>query len=142
MASNTTLQLKLFHDFDFGLRTSVKPRADFRRTKHDDIIKICMHDCQSPNLDSANTYFWLLVGHFAKYNSRQIFRLYGIWLKDIFPNKYVHLQLAVPLLEDDEFDDEWSGGSEQEGDPDDLPVIQLEQKHPQQGKVYNAPAVC
>ena len=63
-------------------------------------------------------------------------------MKDIFPNKYVHLQLAVPLPEDDELEDEWSGGSEQEGDPDDLPVIQLEQKHPRQGEVYSAPSVC
>ena len=50
-------------------------------------------------------------------------------MKVIFPNKYIHLQLAVPLPEDDE-SDERNGGSEQEGDPDDLPVIQLEQKHP------------
>ena len=45
--------------------------------KHDDIIKICMCDCQLPNLNSANIYFWPLGGHFAKYNSRQIFWLYG-----------------------------------------------------------------
>ena len=51
-------------------------------------------------------------------------------MKVIFPNKYIHLQLAVPLPEDDESEDERNGGSEQEGDPDDLPVIQLEQKHP------------
>ena len=47
--------------------------------KHDDIIKICMRDCQSPNLNSANIYFWPLGDHFAKYNSRQVFRLYGIF---------------------------------------------------------------
>ena len=54
-------------------------------------------------------------------------------MKVIFPNKYVHLQLAVPLPEDDESEDERNGGSEQEDDPDDLPVIQLEQKRPRQG---------
>ena len=37
-----------------------------------------MRDCQSPNLNSANINFWPPGGHFAKYNSRQIFRLYGI----------------------------------------------------------------
>ena len=44
---------------------------------HDDVIKNCMHECQSPNLNSANIYFWPLGGHFAKYNSCQIFRLHG-----------------------------------------------------------------
>ena len=39
-----------------------------------------MHECQSPNLNSANIIFWLLGGHFTKYNSRQIFWLYGMWL--------------------------------------------------------------
>ena len=77
MASNTTvsLQLKLFRDFDFGLRTSVEPRVDFRRAKHDDVIKIC----HSPiaKFNSANIYFWPLGGHFTKYNSCQIFRLYS-----------------------------------------------------------------
>ena len=34
--------------------------------KHDDVIKICMRDCQSPNLNSANIYFWPLGGHFAR----------------------------------------------------------------------------
>ena len=36
-----------------------------------------MRDCQSPNLNSANINFWPPGDHFAKYNSRQIFRLYS-----------------------------------------------------------------
>ena len=56
---------------------SVKPRADFR-TNARWRNKIYTRNCQSPNLNSANIYFWPLGGHFAKYNSRQIFRLYGI----------------------------------------------------------------
>ena len=46
----------------------------------DGVIKICTRNCQSPNLNSANIYFWPLGGHFAKYNSSQIFRLYGMYL--------------------------------------------------------------
>ena len=48
----------------------------------------------------------------------------------------------MPLPEDDELEDERSGGSEHDGDPDDLPVIQLDQKHPRQGKEYNATSLC
>ena len=91
--------VETLHDFDFGLRTLVKPRADFHRTKHDDVIKIHMRDCQSPNLNSANIYFWPLGGHYAKYNSCQIFRLHGM-LKLCFShqagqnsgNLYMHTQ--------------------------------------------------
>ena len=44
---------------------------------HDDVIKICMRDCQSPTLNSANIYLRPLGGHFAKYISHQIFWLYS-----------------------------------------------------------------
>ena len=59
----------------------------FHCMKHDDVIKIRMwyahmHDCQSSNLNSTNIYFWAAWRPFRQYNSRQIFRLYGIWLQN------------------------------------------------------------
>ena len=51
------------------MRTSVR--------MHNDVIKIYTRNCQSPNSNSASIYFWPLGGHFTKYNSRQIFQLYG-----------------------------------------------------------------